>query len=59
MESQAVGGLRLVASPIKVSGLAAPVPVPPPRLGQHSQEVLEELGYSAEQIRHLRASGVI
>ena len=30
-----------------------------PRLGEHTDEVLGECGYSAEQIAELRAAGVV
>jgi len=32
---------------------------PPPRLGEHNEELLAELGYSAEEIANLRATGAI
>jgi crotonobetainyl-CoA:carnitine CoA-transferase CaiB-like acyl-CoA transferase len=37
------GPLRLVASPIRVDGRRDPVRRPPPRLGEHTAEVLAEL----------------
>jgi crotonobetainyl-CoA:carnitine CoA-transferase CaiB-like acyl-CoA transferase len=58
MVSQAEG-LKLVASPIKVSGSPAPRAELPPRLGQHSEAILGELGYSREEVGQLRDSGVI
>jgi crotonobetainyl-CoA:carnitine CoA-transferase CaiB-like acyl-CoA transferase len=37
------GVLRLVADPIRVAGERLPARLPPPRLGEHTAEVLEEL----------------
>jgi crotonobetainyl-CoA:carnitine CoA-transferase CaiB-like acyl-CoA transferase len=37
------GTLRLVASPIRLDGEVPPARMPPPRLGEHTREVLEEL----------------
>jgi len=39
--------------------LAELSPVPAPNLGEHNAEVLENLGYTAEQIEHLVRAGVI
>jgi crotonobetainyl-CoA:carnitine CoA-transferase CaiB-like acyl-CoA transferase len=52
--------LRLVSSPIKMSRTPVRQDLPPPMLGQHTQEVLSEvLGWSAEQLGPLRGKGVI
>jgi glutaryl-CoA transferase len=56
---QDVAGLKQVASPIKVSGATLPAAQPPPRLGQHSAEVLAEFGYTTAEIERLRDDGVI
>jgi len=37
------GGLRLVAPPIRFDGTAPPARMPPPLLGQHTDQVLREL----------------
>lgn len=37
------GALRLVADPIRLDGALTPVRLPPPRLGEHTEEVLREL----------------
>jgi crotonobetainyl-CoA:carnitine CoA-transferase CaiB-like acyl-CoA transferase len=50
-------GFRLVASPIR---MGAEVPNrPAPKLGQQTDELLQELGYDATGIEALRAAGVI
>jgi crotonobetainyl-CoA:carnitine CoA-transferase CaiB-like acyl-CoA transferase len=43
--------VHLSATPGRIAG-------PPPLLGQHSREVLAELGYSADEIEGLRERGV-
>nr|MBA2451305.1 CoA transferase [Chloroflexota bacterium] len=53
-----VGPLRALAHPLNLSGLpqrADPVPA----LGQHTDAVAAELGYSADEIRELRDQGAI
>ncbi len=53
LEHPAIGALPQVPSPL---GLASE---PPPRLGQHTHEVLAEAGYSDEEVGALEAAGVI
>ncbi|KQP21551.1 CaiB/BaiF CoA-transferase family protein [Pseudorhodoferax sp. Leaf267] len=48
-----------LASPVQMSGHAFEVRRPAPRPGQHSDEVLGEVGYSADTLARLRADGVI
>jgi crotonobetainyl-CoA:carnitine CoA-transferase CaiB-like acyl-CoA transferase len=53
-------GLRLVASPIKMSRTPVRQDLPPPMLGQHTSEVLSEiLGLPMDQQTLLRTKGVI
>ena len=54
------GHLPLVANPIRFSRTPIRYEVPPPLLGQHTDEVLRELlGKSEQQIGELRAGGTI
>jgi len=49
------GDLRLVRSPIGLDGHRPDARRPPPLLGEHSAEVLGELGYSPEEVSRLLA----
>jgi crotonobetainyl-CoA:carnitine CoA-transferase CaiB-like acyl-CoA transferase len=51
------GALELVASPIW--GATRADPTPPPLLGEHTAEVLAELGRSGEEIADLAARRVV
>ena len=51
--------LELVASPIRMSATPVRLRRPPPLLGQHTDEVLAELGIDAAERARLRAAGVI
>ncbi len=49
----------LVASPIRFDGDALPIRSAPPLLGQHSADILSELGYAPADIAALRAQEVV
>lgn len=52
--------LRLVASPIKMSKTPVCQDLPPPMLGQHTAQVLQEvLGMDAQQQEALRRQGIV
>ena len=51
--------VRLVGSPLKLSRTPVSYRRHPPLVGEHTQEVLTELGYSEEEIRKLRRERVI
>ncbi len=50
---------RVVGSPIKMSGTPAEASVEAPQLGQHTEEILLELGYGWEEISELRETSAI
>jgi len=54
-----IGSLRLAGVPIKYSETPGSVRLPPPLLGEHTEEILSGvLSYSPEQIAELRQQGV-
>jgi formyl-CoA transferase len=60
IEHPEIGDLRLVGSPLKFSDTPVAYKSPPPRLGEHTDEILREvLDYSSDQLSDLRKRGVI
>ena len=59
MEHPNVPKLKTPGSPLKLTDSPAAIRRPPPLLGQHNDEVLEEQGFTPEQIADLRERGVI
>lgn len=53
------GPIRLLNNPIKLSATPAENRCKAPELGEHSDEILSELGYSQEKIEELRRTGII
>jgi len=57
LDHPTVGRHRVLGIPVKLSGTPGAVRGPAPLLGQHTEEVLRELGYSAEEARALHDTG--
>ena len=53
------GALKGVAHPVQFSGAQREAGLPPPTLGQHTDEVLASMGFSSDTIGELRRSGVV
>ncbi|CAD0014672.1 unnamed protein product [Aureobasidium pullulans] len=53
------GPIKLVNTPVKFSESAPSIRTAPPTLGQHTREVLMQLGYSEKQVEKFRDSGVV
>ncbi|MCG8562581.1 MAG: CoA transferase [Hyphomicrobiales bacterium] len=57
--SQERGPTQIVAQPIKLSRTGSSISQPPPLMGQHTDEILTELGYAAQDIERMREEGVL
>ena len=54
-----LGDIPVVGTPVKFSRMKAGVRRPAPLLGEHTDEILAEHGYTPEDIRAFRAKKVI
>ena len=59
LDHSRIDGLTLPALPLSFDGERALHPSAPPDVGQHSTEILREVGYADEEIAALAADGVI
>jgi len=56
---QEIDGMRLAPNPILVNGSRTPLRLPPPRLGEHTTEVLREVGFDDAAIAELYRAEVV
>ncbi len=59
MEHPTAGEIRTTAIPVSLSETPGALRLAPPLLGQHTDEILGELGFAPEQVARLRAAGVV
>ncbi|KAJ6258467.1 Succinate--hydroxymethylglutarate CoA-transferase [Drechslerella dactyloides] len=59
VEHETCGPMKLVNTPFKFSNAEASIRRAPPVLGQDTNEILEELGFTSNDIQSLRSGGVI
>jgi formyl-CoA transferase len=54
-----IAGAPLVGSPVRLDGARADSDLPPPALGEHTAEVLAQIGIDGRALEQLAAAGVI
>ena len=57
MEHQQAGNLKLLGTPIRLFSTPSSLRVSPPELGEHTMEVVSELGFSADEIATFKSQG--
>lgn len=58
-EHHLAGAINLIGSPLKMSLTPGEVQSPPPTLGQHTEEVLSDMGYSDSDIKSMQDDGIV
>ncbi len=58
-EHPRAGRVRVLSHPVRYDGESPPLRILPPELGEHTEEILSELGYEEEAIDKLKAEGAV
>ena len=54
-----MAGMPLIGSPMRIDGDRTDSDLPPPALGEHTEEVLEALALDGSEVERLRSAGVV
>jgi formyl-CoA transferase/CoA:oxalate CoA-transferase len=54
-----LGTIRVLGVPIKLSDTPGSVRTAPPTLGQHTTAILDDLGFTDDEVRKMREAGAI
>ena len=54
-----IAGVPMVGSPVRLDGERADSDLPPPALGEHTSEILADLGLGAEELASMCAQGIV
>ncbi len=59
VDSPKLGRIELVGQPVRLERTPSRLATPPPERGQHTDEILGEIGYGADEIADLRRRNVV
>ena len=59
LDHPVIGRYRTMTKPIRFSETPGPAPTAAPTFGQHSDDILAAVGYSADEVANFRARGIV
>jgi crotonobetainyl-CoA:carnitine CoA-transferase CaiB-like acyl-CoA transferase len=59
VEHPKMGTMKLIGNAVDMSRTPPRIVLPPPVLGEHTEEILDSLGYDSARIATLRSQGVV